>query len=97
MLDGTADGSITDEKKSNNNIGIGNLPVIEYMKQQIDAQCKDSSGGPVVSCADVVALAGREAFNFVSVLRCCHTYDFSSSIHCYLPVALNIDCFLPLT
>ncbi|CAM6090807.1 unnamed protein product [Calypogeia fissa] len=66
LLSSTPDGSITDEKLSFKNVGIGNIPVITYMKQQIDAACNDA-GAPVVSCADVVALAGREAFNFAKV------------------------------
>jgi hypothetical protein len=67
MLSSSPDGSITDEKNSAKNLGIDNLAVITYMKQQIDSQCKDPNGAPVVSCADVVALAGREAFNFASI------------------------------
>ncbi|KAG6548417.1 hypothetical protein Mapa_009903 [Marchantia paleacea] len=53
-------GAITDEKDSERNLGIGNLNVITSMKAALDNAC----GAGIVSCADVIAMAGREAVNF---------------------------------
>ncbi|BBM97901.1 peroxidase [Marchantia polymorpha subsp. ruderalis] len=52
-------GAITDEKDAERNLGIGNLNVITTMKAALDNACPG-----VVSCADVIAMAGREAVNF---------------------------------
>ncbi|XP_024543674.1 peroxidase 29 [Selaginella moellendorffii] len=50
-------GSITSEMASDRNFGVRELAIIDRIKAAVDAQC----GGGEVSCADIVALAGRDA------------------------------------
>lgn len=51
----------TDEKASSLNLGISNLQVIDGIKTAVERQCPG-----VVSCADLLVLAARDAVSLVS-------------------------------
>lgn len=67
------------ELDSGSNVGIKGLAFIDYLKTKVLESC---NGSNAVSCADILALAARDAYVLVSV----HSfigYQVSHSI-CYM-------------
>ena len=79
LLDDTP--TFTGEKNAGaNSNSVRGYEVIDAIKTQVEAACKG-----IVSCADIVALASRDAVNLVSIRRVLRENTHAvqlASVHC---------------
>ncbi|KAF0904811.1 hypothetical protein E2562_037484, partial [Oryza meyeriana var. granulata] len=76
LLDDTP--TLSGEKSAGANVNsVRGYEVIDAIKAQVEATCKG-----VVSCADIVALASRDAVNLVSEYTRAHVHSYSGMICC---------------